>query len=424
MNTFAAQETRRFAAGVCLFAIITAPGIAWSQLSDFLDRELELTGEVDDVQLEYGPQSPELIEPLTALSMFYEEAGNLTLADATIERLLSVIRANYGLYTLDQAPSIRTLIAHERERGNAVGAWELEQGLIRLGLRNPDDLRTATIYREVGDGRIDILRRYFAGELPPEIELGCYYDDSEEYIRAQRRGNRPINTAPGTPHGSGCIAGSRSTAINALKSEAYTFYTEAADIYQRNGMQSSDELRDLLTHVVRTSYEEDISGLGRRAIRYLMGTHPENSVQRTEALIELADWDLLHSREFGATYRDSALQTYEDAYLQLRELGASEASIDALFSPETPVMLPSFAPNLLLSPQTPQSTGHIDIRFVVTSDGKADDIEILDTTSDAVPRSARRDFADLIKRTRFRPMLADGQLTDSPPIDIRWYVNP
>ena len=427
MFTFAARRTCKVAASVSLVALISAPVVALSQdaVDELAERELQITEAIESTTLELGPQARELIEPLTALSLFYAEMGNLGLADTTIERLLSVIRANYGLYSLEQVPSIQLLMAHERERGNAVAAWELEQELIRLGLRNPDDARTGRVFQDVGDGRIDILERYDAGELLPEIELGCYYDDSNEYLRAQRRGAHSLHTAPGEQHGSVCAAGSRGQAKRSLASEAYMFYMAAIEVFRRNELDTSDEYRTLLDRIVRTSVEHTAPSFGRSSLQQLIASYEESGDEpkRIETLVQLADWDLMFSSSFGTKYRDGALANYQDAHAQLIEHGIAQEAIDAIFSPDVPVMLPSFQPNRLVSPETPTSRGHIDVEFIVTAKGESDDIEILETTTADVPRDVRKDLVDMIKHGRFRPMMTDGRLVDSEPIVIRYFVN-
>ena len=194
-----------------LLAVIAAPppALAQENLDELADRQREIVAAIEQEESLNGPFSEELIAPLTALSLFYEETGDYALADATIDRLLQVIRANYGLYSLEQAPSIQRLIAHEEERGNAESAWMLEQELLALAGRNRDDLRIAPILRDSGDKRMEILDRYDAGELPLEVILGCYYNDSQEYLKVQRRGSRPLMTAPGHNVQNSCGAGSR-----------------------------------------------------------------------------------------------------------------------------------------------------------------------------------------------------------------------
>ena len=96
-------------------------------------------------------------------------------------------RANYGLRTLDQAPLIRQWIKNAETMGNFKMAWDLEQALLALAHRNPNDLRAVPILREIGDKRLDLLERYVKGEeFPPQIILGCYYDPVRQRLHAQR----------------------------------------------------------------------------------------------------------------------------------------------------------------------------------------------------------------------------------------------
>jgi hypothetical protein len=427
MITFAARRASKVAAGICLLAAGIAPGIALSQdtLGQLAERQSQIVDELERMELEYGPQARELIEPLTALSLFYEEAGDYRLADPAIERLLQVIRANYGLYSLEQVPSIRLLIGHELARGNATAAWELEQGMLRLAARNPQDIGTAEIFREVGDRRIDILDRYLIGEIPPEIELGCYYSAPRDYLRAQRRGSQPIYSAPGTQSLNSCTAGSRNHATRALANDAHSLYTAAVEVMVYNDLQTSEEFRELVTTMLHTSHDQNAPTRARRALQYLIASYPEDEdpLPRIEAEIQLADWNLMMSSEFGTRFRDTALDGYREAYAELLALDVEPTTIDALFAPGVPIMLPSFAPNPIVSRETRTSRGYIDVEFVVMADGKSDDIDIVATMPADLPRDASKALIDAIKHGRFRPMITGGAPADSEPIVVRHYLN-
>lgn len=422
--TLITRRTLDVAARICVLAIVAGPGIARSQAIS-QQRELDLTAAIEQTASEYGVQSKELIEPLTALSLYYEEAGDYGIADATIERLLQVIRANFGLYSLDQAPPIRRLIMHAQERGNPIAAWNLEQDLLRLAARNPDDIRTARIFREVGDRRFDILRRYNAGEPTPEIQLGCYYDNSQEYLKAARRGSRPIYSTPGLDNSGNCAAGSRTVAKRALVAEAHGFYMGAINIYLDNDLdlEESGELHDLLTDVVQSSWRYNAIDFGRRSLLYLRDSEPQDSLARIDAMVQLADWDLMYAPDLGTKYRDSAYEGYEEAYALAHEHSFPQADIDALFAPDVPVTLPSFLPNRFVSEETSTSRGHIDIQFGVTDKGTSDDVRVLDTTTANVSRDVERDFVNEIKHGKFRPKIVDGEPADSGPFVIHYFLN-
>src|SRR5262245_60551289 len=124
-----------------------------------------------------GVYSAALVEPLTALSLLYQESGDGTLAIAAIQRALQVQRANYGLGTLDQAPLMLQSNKNAQTMRDFEMAWRLEHALLALAHRNPNDLRTVPIFRETADKRMDLLGRYAKGEeFPPQVVLGCYYD--------------------------------------------------------------------------------------------------------------------------------------------------------------------------------------------------------------------------------------------------------
>ena len=334
MMSFVPPWRQRIGVIAGLIALMAEPGIALGQQAqdDLEGRELALIDALSHAEEEYGPLSAQMIDPLTQLSLFYEESGNRRLSEPTINQLRSVIRANYGLYTLEQADAIRLLMSYELERENAAAAWDYEQELIELGLRNPDDVRTARIYHDVGDRRLDILKRYDDGDLPPEIELGCYYNDPNEYLRVNKRGNQPLSSAPGRQMGNGCSAGSRSDAKRALASQAHAFLLASLQILQDKDLAGGAEAEAIFATLLRSSYQNDQRATGRNVLRRLIDVRPENSLSHIEAWIQLADWDLLYSYRTGRRYRDAALTGYEDAYRMLVDNNVDRATVDALFA--------------------------------------------------------------------------------------------
>jgi hypothetical protein len=104
----------------------------------------------------------------------------------------------------------------------------------------------------------------------------------------------------------------------------------------------------------------------------------------------------------------------------LRLLGdepASRAWIDQAFSPGIPIRLPGFYPNPLVTTEQ-GSVGHIDVAFVVDTHGKNRGVRILETT-----RNAENHLKHVIKRSRFRSWLVDGQFADTDAIVVRYYLH-
>jgi hypothetical protein len=201
---------------------VAAPSATFAQPTSPPAAEDALQERIAEIAKIQGGNSPDLIEPLTALSLLYEERGDYALALAFIEETTQVVEVNYGLHTLDEAQLMSRTIRIERARGNAEAAWNEEQELLRLirRRRHQADARTIPILQAIADQRRAILARYEAGEFPPEIFLGCYYSEWEA-------------DASGTPRRTGCGSGSRSTVIRALRMEASAFDSAAAAVTGR-----------------------------------------------------------------------------------------------------------------------------------------------------------------------------------------------
>jgi hypothetical protein len=273
---------------------------------------------------------------------------------------------------------------------------------------------------------MDLLGRYFAGEIPPQIVLGCYYGNS-------------------------CVAGSRGRVIRSIVKEAKSYYAQAIDALLENDRYSSEEMQELLAKLVSSSYRygdyRGVAPVFSRIVAYV--SENSNSVpprSRVEALIQTADWDVLLSnsveslfdydsmrplyeqayeqREKAGNENDynAVLALYEQAYEQLENEGSDQASIEAIFSPKIPVVLPTVFDNPLVSPQTAESTGYIDVGFEITRRGKARHVDVLDTTSNA-SRAHKRDLVRLIKLSLFRPRITNGKVADSARVAFRYYLN-
>lgn len=371
---------------------------------------------------EEGPYSADLIEPLKALAFLYQDRGEHSREAAAITQALQSVRTNYGLYSLDQAPLLRQSIHNEQARGDAASAWHIEQDLLSLVKRHPDDLRTIPVLREIGDERMDLLKRYAAGAYVPQIVWGCYYEPP--WQRSQ--------TGPSALLGS-CTSGTKDTAIRSILFEAQRYYRDAIGIIRRNGDSGRPQLRALEMDIVRGSfvyrhyqrpepgalgsYANSAYEIGKRRLREILEDDIENSEplqKRMESLVRIADWDLLFENN-GA-----ALDAYEQAYGNLHAASSPQASTERLFSPTVPVVLPAFLPNPLVSAQK-NAAGYIDVTFDITKFGSSQHIHVVDATK-SVSRPAKRRLISLIRGSTFRPRVKDGQFANRTPVVLRYYV--
>ena len=200
-----------------VLALVAAPLIATPQPESSRSPEgsQAILEQIENLQTLHGRDSPEVIAPLTALALWYEESGDDGPATAAIQTARHVVNVNYGLYSLEETPLMRQLIRIERNRGGVEAAWNLENELLDLVGRHPGNLATVPILREIAKERLDVLSRYQAGEFPPEIALGCYYREPQ-----------PDGTLSSTRTDS-CRAGDRSAVIAAISLEADEYLAEA-----------------------------------------------------------------------------------------------------------------------------------------------------------------------------------------------------
>jgi hypothetical protein len=128
----------------------------------------------------------------------------------------------------------------------------------------------------------------------------------------------------------------------------------------------------------------------------------------------MADWDLLYS------HNGRAIESYEVARGMLEDAGSPASSVEQLFAPATPIVLPAFQPNPLVRDETRAATGYIDVAFEITKYGRSRAVEILDDAN--ADNAAKQDLMALIRASRYRPRLTDGTFADATPVRMRYYL--
>lgn len=383
---------------------VSREGTTQTALGDDAEDALtQISERLVEAQARGGAYAPELIDPLTRLSLLYVEDGQHALAVAAIDQTLQVVRANYGLHSLEQAPLLRQRIISEESRGNFSEAWQLEQELLALARRHPDDLRTAPILHEIGDKRMELMRSHLAAERPPQVVLGCYYE-------------WPSSSPEGTRN---CHGGSREGAARQILLEAQRNYAGAIGVLYRQQLYASDELHALENKLLRNSYASRNYHVGRRSLVRLVSYDTANSeplLARIERLVELADWDLVFAQ------KTLALDLYAETYAFLRREGLPQAKIDEIFSPELPVVVPTFLPNRFAPELAEGATGYVDVTFDITRFGTTRRIRVLDTSGN-VSNAAQGRATRWIVENHFRPRVIDGHLADASRVVARHYVH-
>jgi hypothetical protein len=335
--------------------------------------------------------------------LFYEENGDALLSTATTERVIAIIRANYGLHSLEQVPSVLRLARNAEARGDFQTVWNLEQRLLSLAERHPDNLNSVPIWRHFGDLRMDMLERYAAGELPPRMRFGCYHDNVTRL--------------------SGCIAGSRSDAARGVLSEAHDYYRNAIDVLLRNDQYAGDEVRQLEMALAVSSFRygrffEGTAGCDR-GLESLTRLHeyanrdPAAVEDRVNSLLQIAD-GMLVCRQNAL-----ALKVYEQAWELAHQEGLAPAAIESMFAPDKPIAVPSFMPGPLVAADAQGDDQSVEVEFELTRYGLTRDVDVLERKKPGVTGTVRR----LIKGQRFRPFISDGEVRGSPRYVVRYSLD-
>jgi hypothetical protein len=464
-----------------IIAFGLVPGTASSQAQSRPDEKERIAEEILAAEKEGGPRSPALIQLLTELAVLYEADGQYVLATAALEQARALVRANYGLNTLDQVPLLQQALANEQAIGNFPMVRAIEEELLELARRNPRDLRSVAIHRDAGVRSAAVLQRYLAGEAPPEVyaEAGFFWF-------------------------------SRNYMIRDLAATTQVHYADAAAVILRNRLYASEQLRDLETEILRAAdvvrervppevrsrstiisktgtltgalegdtefpiasgsrrYRSEDRALFNPALAERMNmltdlasggrlrdapvalqnaieaphrgvmTTPlqigRDSYSRVIAYDEAAFGDsadeatlrnrlqaYIESADWDLLYSENgaALDQYERVHALLKTARGGERLIEELFAPPIPRVLPAFQPNPL---ETSESARYIDVTFEVTRFGESRRVEIAGATPD-VSNAEKDDLVSLVRGAQFRPRVTDGELGRPATVVVRYYLD-
>src|SRR5687768_6587851 len=113
-------------------AAFVAPGSVFAQPEldvVSIDPEQQLVDRITELRAEDGSTSAELVEPLRALGLLYQENGDDALAAAVFEEARYVTRVHQGLSSMDEALLLRQQIRSEKAFREPERVWDLEQDM-------------------------------------------------------------------------------------------------------------------------------------------------------------------------------------------------------------------------------------------------------------------------------------------------------
>jgi tetratricopeptide (TPR) repeat protein len=418
-----------------------------------VETEQRLLAQIDELRSEAGLHAEGLIAPWGALGLLYQEAGDHRRAVVALEEARQVLRANRGLFsdTVDEALLLHQQVRSEKALGNGERAWNLQHDMIIIARKHLDDMRMLPIFLELVDDRTERLDEFSTTdykELPPGIYVPCGTGPQPPPVNSGKRAEPvPVSDARN------CAFGTRATVIARLHGAVLRNYADAIAVLIRNGDYANQELRDLEKQALslvpseagfygcsfgtfREFLDSDLvdscldtargAGVGgwsslMRLVFYEVRSGAP-AAARASAYAELGDW-YLHALHIGSGRKFSpadeiAFMLYAQALEELRQGDDARESLARIFSPELPVMLPTYAPNPLASTE---SSRFVDVAFAISKYGEAGQIEILDSSENASGQEERA-LIRLIKYAHFRPRAVVGELADSAPVVVRYYL--
>lgn len=425
------------AAAVCA----SSPALAQTQPGFPADSEQRLLEQIDLLRREEGATAEELIEPLRALALRYQEAGDHALALVALQEARQIMRVNRGLSStsIDDALLLHQQILSEKALGHNERVWTLQQDLLPIARKHLDDLRMLPVLLEIVGDRKQVLNEYNTTDfvkLPPGVFVPCV--PGPEGIRNGRVVALDARNCP---------FGSRRTVLARMNAEIRTHNAEAIEVILRNRDYASAELRDLErqslelspvgayfgcstgpidrfleSELVDSCMDPLIAGVGgwtslMRLVFYEVRSGAP-AVARANAFAQLADWYLQLAYADPRRHIDTEVDDLARALYE-RALEQGVESIAPIFSPELPVALPAYLPNPLASTESPR---HIDVAFGITRYGVPERIEIVGR-SETATRMEEANLLRAVKHAIFRPRAVNGELADVAPVVVRYYLS-
>ncbi len=396
-------------------------------LPEAADTEEQYLALIEQMQESGDLTAPDLIEPLAALGEYYFQRQDFDRAADSFAHARQITRVNNGFNSPQELPLLARQVAAEQARGNVVEAWELEESLLELARQNIGSMEALPVFRAATARRLDIWNQYRSGAHPPEIELGCYYD-RRAYIASFLL--REPQSLLGPDFRRDCSSGERHTVIVSLLVDARRYLFQAVETLLQNGAYAGDEMREIMTELLRLSYD-----IQRRELRSsdpmladlmarLLAYEPQDPaafLRRAEFLLQLADMNIVRVRELRRLVGlDIVREQYVQAWSEFQNLGMEQARMEALFAPAIPVVLPAFNVNPLSRVTAAEATGYIDVSFEVTEKGLGRRVKVADSAN--VTSADVRELKRLIQSRSFRPRMADGAVLKTAPVSLRYYV--
>lgn len=359
---------------------------------------------VSELEAEEGAWAPGLQQELLGLGLAYQRQGQHAEAIATLSRAEHLTRINEGLYSRNDLPILEHLI----ESHAALGDWDRMQNRYRqiflIHQRN---------YGNHDDRLLPVLNRLSAWHMRAYLDAIGGGEPIQHLISARQFYDSAVSIIE-TNHGP------RDPRIaDALRRRALVDYYVAGNarlLLRERFAFARDQAEEMAIQAqIANSFASGRDAL-RRVVILRDQDASSNPMERSEALAELADWHQLFAR------RQSALRLYQQAWARGDPADEETRQVHTLVFGK-PRLLPQLPAELNETPVPRNETGWIKVRFKVSENGRASDMQVLESAPPASDREISRLRRRVLGAT-FRPRFAAGQPVATDDVDYQYSYSP
>ncbi len=403
------------------------------EMAEALARVEQLSAAVDDLAQLGNGWRPEIAETLLSLGRALQTTNDHDAALATLERSVHVSRINHGLFSLEQLPALQLQV----ESHLALGQWDEADGLRQYAF-----YVQSRAYGDNDPGMIPALVEYaswhmdaFAdrrGEVPVVRLIDAYQLYSVALSIIDRQENplqypkveylQQLAFVSWLLHRTQALAGSNmvfseerqvdDTWVDTLTEQKYR-NRNSAFLRGEFALQEIVSIHEL--HV--TEAAQDVA------------MHSDLLHQHVQALLDLADWNLLFERRQAANtiYRqawdllaDEGPEVRKSVFDKVVLLPSFEPRIgpqQERGSPSTPERASAFAPSAgsagapvrnHFRDQSPDGYDYVIMEFDINRYGRATNVNLIDKVPPHDDALKRR-MVGALRDAKLRPRILDGE---------------
>ncbi|MDP2285771.1 MAG: hypothetical protein Q8L06_16660 [Pseudohongiella sp.] len=389
-----------------------------------LDRQ-QLEKAVAELESRGDTWHPMIAESMISLARLMQADNNHSEALAMLERAVHISRVNHGLFSLQQAPAIKMQVASHLAMNEWQEADSLEQYHFyihsrSLGIDNPELIPALLSYAEwhldaFADRRgdlpatrlIDAYRLYSAA-----LSLVDAQDEPEKYPREHYL--HRLAYLSWLMH------------RTAVQSRPETLYAKTRKVDDEWIERITDgDYRHHNNPFLQGEYvlNQVISMRARRVEESTPGSSIQREMRKlhAEAVLDMADWNLLFDRRQGAeaiykqaweilAAEDDALKT--DVFDRMVLIPSFENFMQPeptseLASSGAPAMASAFSSSRSIRSEERRVWPWVTMRFDLTRNGRTTNVEVLEASTE-INEYVRRNMVMALRGSVLRPALKEG----------------